>query len=135
MSASRWTTRDRILFRDGVPLVRVARWQRAEDNSTNIPPHEMDELIRRVVDLLNATGLSDTAAAMLQAVVMEAATNERDAQSAMISGFPDEDQQARLATLDNLTDVLNHAVRVYVVLDTEPTLKIGQTTGGDNGKR
>lgn len=129
MNAPLWTRDKHTLLFGGVPMVTIERCWGIGDDLHNITPVGADNLVRRIVDLLNATELSDASAAMLQTLAMEAALREREAQAAMISGFPDEDQQA-LATLDNLTDVLNHSARVLVVLSAEPSLKLDWPGGG-----
>lgn len=53
-ASDRWTLADRNLYRDGIAVVSCSRYIRREDAGANILPHEIDELLRRIVELLNA---------------------------------------------------------------------------------
>lgn len=122
MSAPRWTLGEafggggskRIIRRDGkVALVLSA--------DRSIAP-ELTALSRRIVSLLNATELTSDAVATLQAACMAEAALDRDLAAEFSHADPE--QQQRIATLDALTDTLNHTVRLYAELDEEPSIAL-----------
>ena len=104
--------------------MKCSRWQSPmyDGGTCNILPHETDELLRRIVALLNATELSSDAVAALQYLVMNArASFEQDAPLDLIDM---NNAGCTVELLDSLTDALNHTVRMYVELDEEPSIAL-----------
>lgn len=123
MSAPRWTLgeaysggRKRLIYRDHEPVFFMSAVAIA------VSP-ELTILARRIVSLLNATELTSDAMATLQYATMSTAAYERSLTELTTPHSDPEDVQ-RIATLDAMTDTLNHTVRLYAELDEEPSLKL-----------
>ena len=125
MSAPRWTldTYGYGVLRDGKRAFAFELSPYFAHDSAKLSSSEMDALARRIVALLNATELAPTAVATLQSACMFEAGREREL-AEEIAPLSDPEGRQRLATLDALTDTLNHAARVYVELDEEASIAL-----------
>ena len=127
MNAPRWTIVDRVICRDGAPLLSIL------PASFGMLVGDLCAHRQRIVDLLNATELTTDALATLQYACMSTAAQERELADALPDPPADvaRERDQRIGTLNMLIVTLNHVGRVYVQLDEEVTMKLVELELGD----